>query len=84
MSERRLRTAPPRRHQSLRTAMLRKRQPPCLLESILGQGAYVMPPVIDTPNDDHVEAHTLQRARPQARGARPGCWRSLVHGVATI
>ena len=42
-----------------------------------------MSPVIDTLNDDHVEAHTLERARPQARGARPGCWRSLVHGVAT-
>jgi hypothetical protein len=36
-----------------------------------------MPPVIDTPNYDHVEAHTLDRERPQARGARPGFWRSL-------
>ena len=42
-----------------------------------------MSPVIDTLNDDHVEAHTLERARPQARGASQGCWRSLVHGVGT-
>jgi hypothetical protein len=40
-----------------------------------------MPPVIDTLNDDHVDAHTLARARPQARGARPGFWRSLTHGI---
>jgi len=42
-----------------------------------------MPPVIDTPNYDHVEAHTLARERPQARGARPGFWRFLVHGITT-
>jgi len=42
-----------------------------------------MPPVIDTPNDDHVEAHALERARPQARGARPRFWRSLAHGITT-
>ena len=40
-----------------------------------------MPPVIDTPNYDHVEAHTLESERPQARGARPGFWRSLAHGI---
>ena len=42
-----------------------------------------MPPAIDTPNDDHVEAHTLARERPQARGAHPGFWRSLAHGITT-
>jgi hypothetical protein len=42
-----------------------------------------MPPVIDTPNYDHVEAHTRASERPQARGARPGGWRSLVHGLTT-
>jgi hypothetical protein len=42
-----------------------------------------MPPVIDTPNYDHVEAHTLESERPQARGARPGFWRSLAHGITT-
>ena len=42
-----------------------------------------MPPVIDTPNDDHVDAYTLESKRPQARGARPGCWRSLVHRLTT-
>jgi hypothetical protein len=42
-----------------------------------------MPPVIDTPNDDHVDAHTLEREWPQARGARPGFWRSLAHGITT-
>jgi hypothetical protein len=42
-----------------------------------------MPPVIDLPNYDHVEAHTLERARPQARGARPGFWHSLAHGITT-
>ena len=42
-----------------------------------------MPPVIDTPNDDHVEAHPLESERPQGRGARPGFWRSLAHRVAT-
>ena len=42
-----------------------------------------MLPVIDTPNDDHVDAHTLERARPQARRTRPGFWRSLTHGLTT-
>ena len=42
-----------------------------------------MPPVIDTPNDDHVDADTLESKRPQARGARPGFWRSLAHGIIT-
>jgi hypothetical protein len=42
-----------------------------------------MPPVIDTPNDDHIEAHTLERERPQARRARPRFWRSLTHGITT-
>jgi hypothetical protein len=40
-----------------------------------------MPPVIDTLNDDHVDAHTLESEQPQARGARPGFWRSLAHGI---
>ena len=43
----------------------------------------VMPPVIDTPNDDHIDAHILQSEQPQARGARPGFWRSLAHGITT-
>jgi hypothetical protein len=42
-----------------------------------------MPPVIDTPNYDHVEAYTLDREWPQARGARPGLWRSLAYGIST-
>ena len=42
-----------------------------------------MPPVIDTPNDDHIDAHILQSEQPQARGARPGFWRSLAHGITT-
>lgn len=40
-----------------------------------------MIPVIDSPNDAHVEAPLLTRARPQARGARPGFWRSLARGI---
>jgi len=40
-----------------------------------------MPPAIDTPNDDHIAAHTLESERPQARRARPGFWRSLAHGI---
>ena len=48
-----------------------------------GTRSSVMPPVIDTPNDDHVEAPILSSARPQTRGARPGCWRSLAHRIAT-
>jgi hypothetical protein len=40
-----------------------------------------MPPVIDTPNDDHLEAHTLASEWPHAREARPGFWRSLIHGM---
>jgi len=42
-----------------------------------------MPPVIDTPTDDHVEAHTLESKRPQAGRARPRFWRSLAQGIAT-
>jgi hypothetical protein len=42
-----------------------------------------MPPVIDTPNDDHVEAHTFESERPHARGARPGFLRSLAHGITS-
>ena len=42
-----------------------------------------MPPVIDTTNYDQVEVHTLESERPQARGARPGFWRSLAHGITT-
>src|SRR5713101_4052864 len=48
-----------------------------------GTRSSVMPPVIDTPNVDHVDAPTLARERPQARGARPGFWRSLAHGIIT-
>jgi hypothetical protein len=40
-----------------------------------------MPPVIDTPNDNHVDAHTLESERPQPRRVRPGFWRSLAHGI---
>ena len=42
-----------------------------------------MPPVRDTRNDDHVEAHTRENQRPQARRARPGFWRSLARGITT-
>ena len=42
-----------------------------------------MPPVIDTPNDDHVDAPTRARERPQARGDGPRFWYSLVHGITT-
>ena len=42
-----------------------------------------MPPVIDTLNDDHVDAPTLACERPQARGARRGFWHSLAHGITT-
>jgi hypothetical protein len=38
-----------------------------------------MLPAIVTPNDDHVDAPTHERARPQARGARPRFWRTLAH-----
>src|SRR6266567_1702740 len=48
-----------------------------------GTRRIVMLPVIDTPNEDQVEAHTLDRERPQARGARLGFWRSLAHGITT-
>jgi hypothetical protein len=40
-----------------------------------------MPPVRETPNDDHVDAHTLASEGPQALGARPGFWRSLADGI---
>jgi hypothetical protein len=40
-----------------------------------------MPPVIDTPNYDHVAAPTLDREWPQARRARLGFWRFLVQGI---
>jgi hypothetical protein len=42
-----------------------------------------MPPVINTPNYNHAAAHTLEREQPQARGARPGFWRSLAHRITT-
>jgi hypothetical protein len=42
-----------------------------------------MPPVIDTRNEDRVEAHTLESEQSQARGFRPGCWRSLAHALTT-
>ena len=38
-------------------------------------------PVMDTSHDDSVEAPTLARERPQARGTRPGVWRTLAHGI---
>jgi len=50
---------------------------------MLGLRSIVMPPVIDTTNDDQVEAYTFERERPQARGARPGFWRSLAQGITT-
>ena len=42
-----------------------------------------MPPVRDTRNDAHVEAHTRENQRPQARRARPEFWRSLAHAITT-
>lgn len=42
-----------------------------------------MMPVIDTPNNAHVEAPLLANERPQGPGARPGFWRSLTHGIMT-
>ena len=49
-----------------------------------------MPTVIDTPDliehSEHVETHDLTietRERPQARPARPGFWRTLVHRIST-
>ena len=42
-----------------------------------------MPPVIDTPNDGHIDAHTLKSECPQARGARPRFWRSLARAITT-
>jgi hypothetical protein len=42
-----------------------------------------MPPVRDTRNDDHVEAHTRENQQAQARRARLGFWRSLARGITT-
>lgn len=44
-----------------------------------------MSAVIDTPELDieHVETHDLTIEMPQTHRARPGFWRSLVHGIAT-
>jgi hypothetical protein len=46
-----------------------------------------MPTVIDTPErPEHVETHALtphdlHREKPHARGANPGFWRTLAHGI---
>ena len=38
--------------------------------------------VLDTPERiEHVETHDLTIERPQARGTRPGFWRTLAHGM---
>jgi hypothetical protein len=44
-----------------------------------------MPAVIDTPEleIEHVATDDLIIETPQTRRARPGFWRSLVHGIAT-
>ena len=43
-----------------------------------------MPTVLDTPAVlEHVETDNLPIERPQKRGARPGFWHTLAHGVAT-
>jgi len=44
-----------------------------------------MPAVIDTLEleIEHVETHDLTIEMPQTRRARPGFWRSLVHGITT-
>jgi hypothetical protein len=44
-----------------------------------------MPAVIDTPELEleHVETYDLTIEMPQTRRARPGFWRSLVHGITT-
>ena len=43
-----------------------------------------MPTVLDTPEVlEHVETDNLPIERPPARSARPGFWRTLVHGVTT-
>jgi hypothetical protein len=41
----------------------------------------VMPPMITLPNDEHLEAHTLESEQRQAQEARPGFWRSLTNGM---
>ena len=40
-----------------------------------------MPPVIALLNNDHLEEHPFEKEQPQAREARPGFWRSLLHGM---
>jgi hypothetical protein len=41
-----------------------------------------MPTVLDTPEIlEHIETDNLPIERPPARGARPGFWRALAHGV---
>ena len=42
-----------------------------------------MPPVIHTPNDDHVEAPTRENQQAQARRSRPGFWHSLAREITT-
>ena len=42
-----------------------------------------MPPVIDTRNNAHVDAHTRAHQQPQARGSSLGFWRSLAHALTT-
>ena len=44
-----------------------------------------MPAVIGTPEleIEYVEIRDLTIERPQPRGARPGFWRMLAHGITT-
>lgn len=43
-----------------------------------------MSTMLDTPEVfEHVETDNLPIERPQTRGARPGFWRALAHGVTT-
>jgi hypothetical protein len=43
-----------------------------------------MPTVLDTPTVlEHIETDNLPIERPPVRGARPGFWRTLAHGVMT-
>ena len=42
-----------------------------------------MPPVRDTRNDDHVEAHTRENQQALTWRSRPGFWRSLARGITT-
>src|SRR5215467_2847435 len=48
-----------------------------------GRRSIVMPPMINTTDDDQVEAHLLKRERPQAQRARPRFWCALAHRIST-